>query len=67
MAVYTQQQYQALCAAIAQGVQSVQYGDKNITYRSLAEMKQVKADMEKELGVKSPTRKRYISHSKGFR
>lgn len=65
---YTQQQYDALKAAIASGAYSVRYGDKQVDYRSLAEMKQTLADMEAELGI-NPTKKprKYASFTKGLR
>lgn len=67
MANYTSEQYNALLKAIGQGVRSVYYGDKRVDYRSLEEMKQIKSDMEAALGIKKPSRKRYVSHSKGLR
>lgn len=66
MATYTQDQYNALIAAIAQGVTSVKYGDKQVDYRSLSEMLRVKALMEIDLGFKRPPRKKLIQHTKGF-
>lgn len=64
---YTQTQYESLTAAIAQGVTTVKYGDKEITYRSLTEMKQIKSDMEVALGLKTGgVRRTYISHTKGL-
>lgn len=64
---YTQTQYDSLTAAIAQGVTTVKYGDKEIIYRSLAEMKQIKSDMEVALGKKpAGIRRTYISHTKGL-
>lgn len=48
---YTQAQYDALVIAIAQGVQMVQYGDKKVEYRSLAEMERIKNTMANQLGL----------------
>lgn len=66
MAVYTQQQYVALCAGIAQGVTEVTYGDKKMTFRSLDEMLRTKKLMEKDLGIATGSRKKFASFSKGL-
>ncbi|MGY3130105.1 collagenase-like PrtC family protease [Bradyrhizobium sp. USDA 4501] len=52
----TQSQIDALRYAIAQGVQTVSYGDKRVEYRSLAEMLQILNDMENEVAGLVPTR-----------
>jgi hypothetical protein len=62
---YTQEQFTALQDAIAQGVLTVEYADKKVTYRSLAEMQQILSDMKIELGTSNHGR-RYASHSKGI-
>lgn len=65
---YTLAQYTALCEAISQGVLSVEFGDKKTQYRSLAEMYEIKRNMEKELSVSNsgkPARK-FASFSKGL-
>ncbi len=49
--MFTLEQYEALCAAIAQGALIVQYSDKRVEYRSLAEMLQIKNLMEQQLGL----------------
>lgn len=65
---YTLDQYNALKAAIAQGARSVYYGDKRVEYRSLAEMMQIKRDMEEELGITTASgNRKYGSFSKGLR
>jgi hypothetical protein len=64
--VFTQSQYETLCAAIAQGVTEVWYGDKKVVYRSLAEMKQIKSMMEADLNITRPPRTKYVKHSKGL-
>lgn len=46
---YTIEQYQALKDAIAQGALKVKYGDKEVEYRSLADMLSIKKQMENEL------------------
>lgn len=63
---YTIEQYNALCAAIASGAQSVMYGNKQVMYKSTEAMKEVKRDMERELGIKQqkPSR-RYAKFSRG--
>lgn len=48
---YTQQQLDALKAAIADGALVVKYGDKSTQYRSLDEMIRIKEMMEDELGI----------------
>lgn len=64
--MWTQTQYNALCEAIALGATRVNYGDKSVEYRSLAEMKQLKADMEQELGVKKVVKRKYAEFDRGF-
>jgi hypothetical protein len=66
MPQYTQAQYDTLVAAIAQGVTTVKYGDKEITYRSLNEMLRIKKEMEADLGLKTSPRRTYISQTKGL-
>jgi len=51
---YTQTQLDALEAAIAQGALSVQFGERKITYHSLAEMTSLRDTMRSELGVAKP-------------
>lgn len=64
---FTIQQYQTLCSAIAQGVTSVKYGDKSVSYRSLPEMLRVKDLMEAALGIgQKKIRKKPILYSKGL-
>lgn len=48
---YTIDDYNALKAAIAQGAVKVKYADKEVEYRSLAEMRDIKREMEIELGI----------------
>lgn len=65
---YTTLEYETLVKAIAQGALSVEYGDKKVTYRSLAEMLRLKKSMEVELGLGSGTSsRRYATHSKGLK
>jgi hypothetical protein len=46
--------YLALGKAVAEGVKQVQYSDKMVTYRSLAEMREILALMRAELYPESP-------------
>lgn len=64
--MFTQAQYAALCDAIAQGVLSAKYGDKEMVFRSLKEMLQTKDLMEKQLGIKKPSRTKLARHTKGL-
>lgn len=59
----------ALKKAIAMGVRVVAYGDRRQEYRSLDEMKDILAMMEKELAParKSDNGRRYASCSSGVR
>lgn len=67
MARYTTEQYNALCAAIAEGASFVKYGDKEVRYTSLQEMMQVRAEMEHELGLRSRKRRRTVGvYDKGL-
>lgn len=64
---FTTQQYNTLCDAIAQGVTSVKYGDKSVSYRSLSEMLRVKDLMEAVLGIgNKKIRKKTILYNKGL-
>jgi hypothetical protein len=63
---YTLEQVSALQDAIAQGVMKVKYSDKEVEYRSLAEMQQILADMRAELGI-GQKRRRFASFSKGIK
>ena len=64
---YTLEQYHALKSAIAGGSHSVSYGDKTVTYRSLAEMKAILGMMEDELfPERRPRRRRLVSFDRGY-
>lgn len=64
---YTLAQYQALCEAIATGAEFVRYSDKEVRYMPVAEMKRLKAEMEAELGIAKPRRRRTIGvYDKGL-
>lgn len=58
---YSQQDVDALKAAIASGARDVQYSDNSrITYRSLDEMREILAGMEAEVAGASVSRARTI-------
>lgn len=48
---YTTEQYEALADAIAGGVKKVKYADKEVTYHSLAEMRNLLDAMAQCLGI----------------
>lgn len=57
----------ALESSIKDGVLSVQYKDRNIRYRDLTEMLQIRDMMQRELGVRTNAGNRhYASFSKGL-
>ncbi|NEI52705.1 hypothetical protein GR217_34365 [Rhizobium leguminosarum] len=58
---YTQAQIDSLKKAIASGVLIVRHGDEQITYRSLAEMRRVLADMEGEVNPTVQTARRTVA------
>jgi len=63
---FTQENLDILNEAIAQGVSTVMYGNKSVTYRSLDDMLRLRDRMMVELGkAKTPVRI-YPKHSKGF-
>lgn len=51
MPVFTQEQYDALTAAIATGSKRVKYSDKEVEYRSLSEMLALLGAMAVDLGI----------------
>ncbi|MBB3103791.1 phage head-tail joining protein [Azomonas macrocytogenes] len=66
-----QTQYQALKDAIYGGELTVRYNDRTITYRSIAEMKQILKMMEEDMAAANGTAdttggRRYTSFSKGY-
>ncbi|MDR3133009.1 MAG: hypothetical protein LBU42_03175 [Prevotellaceae bacterium] len=64
---YIIEQYEALKKAIVNGVQSVSYGDKTVSYRSIADMKEALRIMEGELFPESvPRRRRLASVDRGY-
>ncbi len=63
---FTVEQYEALKAAIAQGVLKVDYQDKSVTYRSLDEMIRVLRLIEEELGLRVRGARKYAEAGKGL-
>lgn len=55
---FTQQQINALEAAIASGTLSVRYGDRQVTYQSLSEMRRLLRQMRAEAGAAAGQRPR---------
>lgn len=57
----------ALETAMRSGTVSVRYADRTITYRSLAEMNQLRDQIRAELGLvaNGGRTRRYLEHSKG--
>ncbi|MBS1877853.1 MAG: hypothetical protein JSU00_31960 [Acidobacteria bacterium] len=67
--MYTDQQLQALRDALANGVRRVKFGDREIEYRTVDELKQAIAAAEADVAKNSGTpmiRQIRISTEKGF-
>jgi hypothetical protein len=58
---FTQQQYDDLVAAIAEGVTSVSSNGRQVSYRNLTDMMKLKATMEEELGLTGAGRRRHYA------
>ena len=56
MARYTLQQLQNIEAAYAEGVLRVKIGDRDVTYHSRAEMRELIMDIRADLGIVDTTR-----------
>jgi hypothetical protein len=64
---WTTDQLDALEKAIAQGALRVRYSDKEVQYRSLSEMMQLRDTIKQELGLtKVSSRRLFAKHSKGL-
>lgn len=68
---YTIEQYNALSESIAMGALIVEYSDKKVTYRSLADMLRIQALMAGELGLNAnksglAANRTYTSFSSGM-
>lgn len=65
---WNQDDYDALDTAIKQGVESVQYSDRMVKYRSLKEMLLLKRAMARELGLdKAENQRKVAEFSKGLK
>lgn len=65
---FTTQQIEALERAIAEGVTSVQYQDKKVTYASIDDMIKALNLMKQQLGLTNKQAGRvYMEHSKGLK
>lgn len=68
-AIYTMEQYEALVSAIALGALIVEYSDKKVEYRSLADMERIKKKMEEDLGLTTkttPENRTTVTFEKGY-
>lgn len=63
---WTKAEYDALKAAIAKGVQSVEYNGRTATYQSLKDMRDLLAEMERDLAGTTTQPFRYAATSKGL-
>ena len=64
---WTTDQLTALETAISQGALRVRYSDKEVQYRSLSEMLQLRDLIRQELGLTSAGSRRLLAkHSKGL-
>lgn len=65
-AVFTEAQYNALLAAYASGQLTVEYADKKVTYRSLADMERILNLMNAQLNPSAAaSRVRHTSYTSG--
>jgi len=63
---FTQQQLDALDAAIASGSKKVKYADKEVEYQSIADMLRVRDLMAQELGlIPADKKKKFANYNKG--
>jgi hypothetical protein len=63
---FTQAQITALEQAIATGATRVRYADRDVTYRSLAEMRDLLAEMKEQVNGTTRTRQIRVTSVKGF-
>lgn len=63
---YTQDQLDAIKQSIAEGVLTVKYADKEVTYRSLDELLRAKRMIENELNGSGNSGRKFASFSKGL-
>lgn len=62
---WTQADLEAIETAIKNGTSEVQYADKRVKYRSLEELKEIRAMISKELDTSKPGKITYAEFSKG--
>ena len=63
---WTQADIDAIDEAIASGASKVKYADKEVQYRSLAEMKSLRRDMADKVGGVKRRRRRVAIMSRGL-
>jgi hypothetical protein len=63
---WTQTDIVALKKAIATGATRVRYADRDVTYRSLSEMKEILALIEQEVNGSTRIRQIRVNSRKGF-
>ncbi|WP_430430202.1 phage head-tail joining protein [Oceanicaulis sp.] len=63
---YSQADLDALNSAIATGARSVSYNGQRVDYRDLSEMKSVRDEMERELGVVKTKRRSRAVFARGL-
>lgn len=66
MADFTQAQYDALNAAIANGTTQVKFGDRTVQYRSIDEMMRVRRLMARDLNIARPPNRTFATFQKGL-
>ena len=64
---WTTAERDALQAAIAKGIQTVTYNDRTVTYQSLSDMRDLLAEMNRELAGTASVSYRLAATSKGLR
>lgn len=63
---WTQADLDAINTAIASGTSRVKYADREVQYRSLDELTQIRDAIRRDLGVSvTAASRRYLSHDKG--
>lgn len=63
---YTQADLDAMNASIATGARSVSYNGQRVEYRDLAEMQQIRDEMERQLGAVTTKRRSRAVFRGGF-
>lgn len=63
---WTSNDLATLEAAIAQGVRTVRYGDKEVTYQTLDQMRRLRQEMIAEINGSKGFKKYFHKHNKGF-